>query len=94
MLMETNEFFCFVLLLGLVSCRVSGLEVFKVDKNVGFVNIGERCNVSGSRVFAKKILNGAYEEALAIARAQVENGAQIIGMHFSFSKNYGVLNCI
>ncbi|KAI9364866.1 methionine synthase [Zopfochytrium polystomum] len=46
-----------------------------------FVNVGERCNVSGSRVFAKKILNGAYEDALAIARAQVENGAQIIDIN-------------
>ncbi|KAJ1556341.1 hypothetical protein HK405_000444 [Cladochytrium tenue] len=60
---------------------VSGLETFKINKAVGFVNIGERCNVSGSRVFAKKVLNGAYEEALAIARAQVENGAQVIDIN-------------
>jgi 5-methyltetrahydrofolate--homocysteine methyltransferase len=59
----------------------AGLEVFKINKATNFVNIGERCNVSGSRVFAKKILNGAYEEALAIARAQVENGAQVIDIN-------------
>ncbi len=47
----------------------------------GFVNVGERCNVSGSRVFAKKILAGQYEEALATARAQVESGAQIIDIN-------------
>ncbi|KAJ3117833.1 hypothetical protein HDU96_005420 [Phlyctochytrium bullatum] len=60
---------------------VSGLEAFKINAATNFVNIGERCNVSGSRVFAKKILNGAYEEALAIARAQVENGAQVIDIN-------------
>ncbi|KAJ3069800.1 hypothetical protein HDU98_007149 [Podochytrium sp. JEL0797] len=60
---------------------VSGLEVYKKgDKDV-FCNVGERCNVSGSRIFAKKIINGAYEEALAIARAQVESGAQIIDIN-------------
>ncbi|KAJ3207529.1 hypothetical protein HDU67_007426 [Dinochytrium kinnereticum] len=60
---------------------VSGLETFKINAGTNFVNIGERCNVSGSRIFAKKILNGAYEEALAIARAQVENGAQVIDVN-------------
>ncbi|KAL2911474.1 hypothetical protein HK105_209053 [Polyrhizophydium stewartii] len=59
----------------------SGLETFRMDKTIPFVNIGERCNVSGSRVFAKKILNGQYEDALAIARAQVENGAQVIDIN-------------
>jgi 5-methyltetrahydrofolate--homocysteine methyltransferase len=60
---------------------VSGLENLKMDSTTGFVNIGERCNVSGSRIFAKKILNGAYEEALAIGRAQVESGAQVIDIN-------------
>ena len=59
----------------------SGLETLRFNDTTGFVNIGERCNVSGSRVFAKKILNGAYEEALAIGRAQVENGAQVIDIN-------------
>ncbi|KAI9104481.1 methionine synthase [Phlyctochytrium arcticum] len=60
---------------------ISGLETLKMNKQTGFINVGERCNVSGSRVFAKKILNGQYEDALAIARAQVENGAQIIDIN-------------
>jgi 5-methyltetrahydrofolate--homocysteine methyltransferase len=60
---------------------LSGLETFNMNKMTGFINIGERCNVSGSRVFAKKILNGLYEDALAIARAQVESGAQIIDVN-------------
>ena len=62
-------------------CIVSGLENLRMDTTTGFINIGERCNVSGSRIFAKKILNGAYEEALAIGRAQVESGAQVIDVN-------------
>jgi 5-methyltetrahydrofolate--homocysteine methyltransferase len=46
-----------------------------------FVNIGERTNVTGSRAFARMILNGQYEEALAVARQQVENGAQVIDIN-------------
>ena len=46
-----------------------------------FVNIGERTNVTGSKVFARMILNGAYEQALSVARGQVENGAQIIDIN-------------
>ena len=46
-----------------------------------FVNIGERTNVTGSKAFARMILNGEYEEALAVARQQVENGAQIIDIN-------------
>jgi len=46
-----------------------------------FVNIGERTNVTGSKVFARMILNGEYEQALAVARQQVENGAQIIDIN-------------
>jgi 5-methyltetrahydrofolate--homocysteine methyltransferase len=61
---------------------VAGLEHIVIHpKTTGFINVGERCNVSGSRVFAKKILNGEYEEALAIARLQVENGAQVIDIN-------------
>ncbi|KAJ1558793.1 hypothetical protein HK096_004077 [Nowakowskiella sp. JEL0078] len=60
---------------------VSGLETLKIDRNLGFVNIGERCNVSGSKIFAKKILAGLYEEGLAIARAQVESGAMVIDVN-------------
>ncbi|KAM3581116.1 hypothetical protein VKS41_006555 [Umbelopsis sp. WA50703] len=61
---------------------LSGLEVLKVDQTTNFVNIGERCNVAGSRKFCRHILKGEYEEALAIARAQVENGAQIVDCNF------------
>ena len=46
-----------------------------------FVNIGERTNVTGSKAFARMILNGEYEQALAVARQQVENGAQIIDVN-------------
>jgi 5-methyltetrahydrofolate--homocysteine methyltransferase len=46
-----------------------------------FVNIGERTNVTGSKAFARMILNGEYEQALAVARQQVENGAQIIDIN-------------
>ncbi|KAI8916519.1 5-methyltetrahydrofolate-homocysteine methyltransferase [Powellomyces hirtus] len=60
---------------------VAGLETLRINKDTGFVNIGERCNVSGSKIFAKKILNAAYEEALAIGRAQVEAGAQVIDVN-------------
>lgn len=61
---------------------LSGLEVLTVNSTTGFVNVGERCNVAGSRKFCRHILKGEYEEALAIARAQVENGAQIIDCNF------------
>ncbi|KAI9360177.1 methionine synthase [Pilaira anomala] len=61
---------------------LSGLEVLRVDENTGFVNVGERCNVAGSRKFCRHILKGEYEEALAIARSQVENGAQVVDANF------------
>ena len=60
---------------------LSGLEPLIVDKSTNFVNIGERCNVAGSRKFARHIVNGEYDEGLAIARAQVESGAQIIDIN-------------
>ncbi len=58
--------------------ELSGLEPVVIDKNKNFVNIGERTNVSGSRRFARLIREGKYEEALSVARDQVENGAQIL----------------
>lgn len=61
---------------------LSGLEVLRVDETTGFVNVGERCNVAGSRKFCRHILKNEYEEALAIARAQVENGAQVVDVNF------------
>jgi 5-methyltetrahydrofolate--homocysteine methyltransferase len=48
---------------------------------IAFVNIGERTNVTGSKAFARMILNGEFEQALAVARQQVENGAQVIDIN-------------
>lgn len=62
-------------------CRLSGLEPFNITPELNFVNIGERTNVTGSSRFASLILNEAYEEALQIARQQVENGAQMIDVN-------------
>lgn len=61
--------------------RLSGLEPVTLTRETNFVNIGERCNVSGSRKFARLIRDKKYEEALAIARDQVENGAQVIDVN-------------
>lgn len=61
--------------------RLSGLEPFVIDKNSLFVNVGERTNVTGSKAFARMILNEQYDEALSVARQQVENGAQIIDIN-------------
>jgi 5-methyltetrahydrofolate--homocysteine methyltransferase len=60
---------------------LSGLEPVKIDAGTLFVNVGERTNVTGSKAFARMILNGEYEQALAVARQQVENGAQIIDIN-------------
>ncbi|MFZ2307798.1 MAG: methionine synthase [Rhodoferax sp.] len=60
---------------------LSGLEPVTVDGGSLFVNIGERTNVTGSKAFARMILNGDFEQALAVARQQVENGAQIIDIN-------------
>ncbi|KAJ1976074.1 hypothetical protein H4R35_002855, partial [Dimargaris xerosporica] len=60
---------------------LSGLEPLIYDRDSNFINVGERCNVSGSRKFARHVLNGEYDEGLAIARTQVENGAQIIDIN-------------
>ncbi|WMJ74491.1 methionine synthase [Cytophagaceae bacterium ABcell3] len=61
--------------------RLSGLEPLKVFPGSNFVNIGERTNVTGSRMFARLIKAGDYEEALAVARHQVEGGAQVIDVN-------------
>ena len=58
--------------------RLSGLEVLTITPETNFVNIGERTNVSGSIKFARLIREEKYDEALAIARNQVEGGAQVI----------------
>ena len=61
--------------------RLSGLEPLTIRPETNFVNIGERTNVTGSPKFAKLVLAGDYEGALAIARQQVENGAQMIDVN-------------
>lgn len=61
--------------------KLSGLEPVSIGQGTLFVNVGERTNVTGSKAFARMILNGQYEEALAVARQQVENGAQVIDIN-------------
>ncbi len=61
--------------------RLSGLEPFNIGDDTLFVNVGERTNVTGSKMFARLILNGDYAEAVSVARQQVENGAQIIDIN-------------
>ncbi|MFP5390840.1 MAG: methionine synthase, partial [Gammaproteobacteria bacterium] len=64
-----------------VAQRLSGLEPFVIDNQSLFVNVGERTNVTGSKAFARMILNEQYDEALSVARQQVENGAQVIDIN-------------
>lgn len=61
--------------------RLSGLEPFELTPDIPFVNIGERTNVTGSARFRKMITNGDFTAALAVARDQVENGAQVIDVN-------------
>lgn len=61
--------------------RLSGLEPVVVTPESNFVNIGERTNITGSRQFARLILAGNFEDAVAVARQQVENGAQVIDVN-------------
>ncbi|MCC7487480.1 MAG: methionine synthase [Burkholderiales bacterium] len=61
--------------------RLSGLEPLNIGDDSLFVNVGERTNVTGSRAFARMILAGDYQEALSVARQQVENGAQMIDVN-------------
>ena len=61
--------------------RLAGLEPLNIDDASLFVNVGERTNVTGSRAFARLVLAGDYAGALAVARQQVENGAQVIDVN-------------
>jgi 5-methyltetrahydrofolate--homocysteine methyltransferase len=61
--------------------RLAGLEPFNVTSGTLFINVGERTNVTGSKAFARMVLNGQFDEALAVARQQVENGAQVIDVN-------------
>lgn len=79
---------------------LSGLEPMKITSETNFVNIGERCNVSGSKKFCRLIKDGLFEEALSIAKTQVENGAQILdvnmdeGLLDSHAAMYRFLNLV
>jgi len=64
-----------------VKCRLSGLEAFNIGADSLFVNVGERTNITGSRKFARLILDENYTEALDVALQQVESGAQIIDIN-------------
>jgi 5-methyltetrahydrofolate--homocysteine methyltransferase len=61
--------------------RLSGLEAFNIGADSLYVNVGERTNVTGSKAFARMVLEGRYDDALAVARQQVENGAQVIDIN-------------
>ncbi|WP_163362486.1 dihydropteroate synthase, partial [Klebsiella aerogenes] len=69
---------------------LSGLEPLVIDDNSLFVNVGERTNVTGSAKFKRLIKEGNYQEALDVARQQVENGAQI----FDINMDEGMLDAI
>jgi 5-methyltetrahydrofolate--homocysteine methyltransferase len=56
----------------------SGMQEFIFRSNIPFVNVGERCNIAGSLAFKKMIKAGEFEKAIAVAKSQVENGAQIL----------------
>ena len=61
--------------------QVSGLENLELTPEVGFINVGERCNVAGSRKFLRLIKEGSYDETLSIARKQVEAGAMVLDIN-------------
>ena len=61
--------------------KLSGLEPVSIGAGTLFVNVGERTNVTGSKAFARMILNGEFDQALSVARQQVENGAQVIDIN-------------
>ncbi len=62
-------------------CKLCGLDVVRISRDANFINIGERTNVAGSRKFLRLIKERAFEEALDIARQQVENGASVIDIN-------------
>ena len=62
-------------------CRLSGLEPFNIGDDSLFVNVGERANVTGSAKFKRLVLEGKYDEALEVAKQQVETGAQVIDIN-------------
>ncbi len=70
--------------------RLSGLEPLVVRPETNFINVGERTNVTGSKMFARLIREDKYEEALSVARQQVENGAQILDVNMDDALLEGV----
>lgn len=64
-----------------IACRLAGLEPLTIEKSSLFINVGERTNVTGSARFKRLIKDEQYDEALAVAREQIENGAQIIDIN-------------
>ncbi|WP_156123632.1 methionine synthase [Flavihumibacter sp. ZG627] len=71
--------------------RLAGLEPLIVRPETNFVNIGERTNVTGSKKFARLVRDNKYEEALSVARQQVENGAQILDVNMDDAMLDGVV---
>lgn len=71
--------------------RLSGLEPLTIRPETNFVNIGERTNVTGSKKFARLVRDNKYEEALSVARQQVENGAQVLDVNMDDALLDGVL---
>lgn len=61
--------------------KLSGLEPLKITKETNFVNIGERCNVTGSKKFARLVRESKYDDAISVAREQVETGAQVLDIN-------------
>ena len=70
--------------------RLSGLEPLVIRPEMNFVNVGERTNVTGSKKFARLVREGKYEDALSVARQQVENGAQILDVNMDDALLEGV----
>src|SRR5436190_17278862 len=70
--------------------RLSGLEPLVIRPETNFVNVGERTNVTGSKKFARLIRENKYEEALSVARQQVESGAQILDINMDDALLEGV----
>ena len=68
--------------------KLSGLEPLIATKQTNFVNVGERTNVTGSKMFARLIKENKYEEALSVARQQVENGAQVLDARATNDPDY------
>ena len=64
-----------------VFTRLAGLEPLSIKEDTLFINVGERTNVTGSKAFARLIIEEKFEEAVSVARQQVENGAQVIDIN-------------